>query len=125
MERTLSPKSFLLDKNPQTDVERVACLAFYLTHYRDIPYFKTFEISELNTEAAQQKLSNPSNSVNNAMKMGYLVAAPEGQKQLSAAGELFVRSLPDRDAAKAAMQNARPRKTLRKKTGNASRKTNE
>ena len=26
-----SPKQFLLEKAPQTDVERIACLAYYLT----------------------------------------------------------------------------------------------
>src|SRR5258708_15910352 len=30
-----SPKQFLVEKQPRTDVERVACLAYYLTHYRD------------------------------------------------------------------------------------------
>ncbi len=114
-DRTMSPKTFMLDKRPRSDVERIACLAYYLTHYRDTPHFKTVEISKLNTEAAQQKLSNPSHAVNNAAQMGYLVPASKGQKQLSAAGELFVSALPDRDAAKEAMAHARPRKTGRKK----------
>ena len=114
-DRTMSPKSFMLEKSPRSDVERVACLAYYLTHYRDTPHFKTVEISKLNTEAAQQKLSNPSYSVSNAAKMGYLVPSVKGQKQLSAAGELFVEALPDRDKAKEAMIQARPRKSTRKK----------
>src|SRR5205809_865068 len=33
-DRSMSPKDFLLDKQARTDVERVACLAYYLTHYR-------------------------------------------------------------------------------------------
>lgn len=114
-DRTLSPKSFLLEKRPQSDVERVACLAYYITHYRDMPYFKTVDISKLNTEAAQQKLTNPSNSVHNAAKMGYLVSASKGQKQLSAAGELFVEALPAREKAKEAMAQARPRRGARRK----------
>src|ERR1700720_4579126 len=36
-DRTISPKEFLRDKNPVTDVERVTCIAYYLTHYRDTP----------------------------------------------------------------------------------------
>ena len=48
----LSPKEFLFQKQPKTDVERVACLAYYLTHYRGTPHFKTVDISKLNTEAA-------------------------------------------------------------------------
>lgn len=107
---SLSPKEFLLEKQPRTDVERIACLAFYLTHYRDVPTFKTLELSKLNTEAAQPKFSNAANSTNNAVKRGYLVPATKGQRQLSAAGEQFVRAMPDRVAAKDAMANVRPRK---------------
>lgn len=115
-DRNLSPKSFMLEKRPQSDVERVACLAYYLTHYRDTPYFQTLDISKLNTDAAQQKLTNPSYSFNNAVKAGYIVSGPKGHKQLSAAGELFVQALPDREKAKEAMTHARPRRNSKKKT---------
>lgn len=107
---SMSPKEFMLEKQPRTDVERVACLAYYLTHYRDQPHFKTLDLSTLNTEAAQPKFSNAANSSNNAVKRGYLVPSVKGQRQLSAAGERFVLALPDRDAAKEAMTAVRPRR---------------
>lgn len=110
----MSPKEFMLEKQPRTDVERVACLAYYLTEYRASPSFKTLDLSKLNTEAAQPKFSNAANSVNNAVKRGYLVAANKGARQLSAAGEQFVRALPDRAAAKLAMDAARPRRRARR-----------
>src|SRR5882724_5479488 len=72
-DRTPSPKAFLMEKQPRTDVERVACLAYYLTHYRNTPYFKTLDLGKLNTEAAQPKFSNAAYASNNALKMGYLV----------------------------------------------------
>src|SRR4029077_5280415 len=50
---SMSPKDFLNEKLPKTDVERMACLAYYLTHYRSTPHFKTLDISLINTEAAQ------------------------------------------------------------------------
>ena len=106
-------------KQPHTDVERVACLAFYLAHYRGVPHFKTLDISKLNTDAAQPKFSNPSVAVNNAVKTGYLADAPKGHKQISAAGEQFVLALPDRDQAKQAMARARAK---RKKRGGAGSK---
>jgi hypothetical protein len=112
--RDMSPKEFVLQKQPRTDVERVACLAFYLTHYRSTPHFKTIDISKLNTEAAQSKLSNAAVAVDNATKMNYLAPATKGTKQLSAAGEVFVQTLPDREAAKAAMDRVKPRKKSRK-----------
>jgi hypothetical protein len=113
-EKILSPKEFLFEKKPQSDVERVTALAYYLTHYRDTPYFKTLDISKLNTEAAQAKFSNAAYAVDNATKYGYLVPASKGNKQLSVAGELFVQALPDREAAKAAMQSARPKRKSKK-----------
>ncbi|MGA3100404.1 MAG: hypothetical protein ABSD61_00950 [Terracidiphilus sp.] len=109
-EKSLSPKEFLMKKQPLRDVERVACLAYYLGHYRDQPHFKTLDISKLNTEAAQSKLSNAANAVNNATKYGYLAPGTKGMKQLSAGGEMFVEALPDRDAAKAALAHSRPKR---------------
>lgn len=96
----LTPKEFLLQKKPNTNVERVACLAYYLTHYRGTQKFKTIEINKLNTEAAQTKLSNASYTVIDAVRAGYLAEATKGMKQLSAQGEQYVDALPDRDAAK-------------------------
>lgn len=101
---SMSAKEFLLEKQPKTDVERIACLAYYLTHYRGSPHFKTTDLSMLNTEAAQPKFANTTYSSNNAVKMGYLVPSTKGQRQLSAIGERFVRALPDREAAKAAIE---------------------
>ena len=112
----MAPKEFVLQKQPRTDVERVACLAFYLTHYRNMPHFKTIDISKLNTEAAQSKMSNAAVAVDNATKTGYLAPATKGTKQISAPGEVFVQALPDREAAKAAMDRIRPRKRKSRKS---------
>ncbi len=112
-DRSPSPKQFLLEKQPKTDVERVACLAYYLTHYRDTPHFKTLDVSKLNTEAAQVKFSNAAVAVDNAAKQNYLVPASRGSKQISAVGEQFVLALPDREKAKSIMRSARPRRKAR------------
>lgn len=113
-EQSLSPKEFLLKKQPQSDVERVACLGYYLAHYRDQPHFKTSDVSALNTEGAQRRFSNAAFAVSNAMKYGYLTQALKGLKQLSAAGEMFVEALPDREAATNAMASARPKWSAKK-----------
>ena len=113
-DRTLSTKEFLRDKHPVTDVDRVACLAYYLAHYRDMPHFKTIDISSLNTEAAQPKFSNASVAVDNARATGYLVPGTKGAKQISAAGEKFVELLPDREAAREAFRTFRPRRSNRR-----------
>jgi hypothetical protein len=116
----MSPKEFLLEKEPRTDVERIACLAYYLTHYRSTPHFKTVDLSMLNTESAQPKFANTAYSSNNAVKMGYLVPSIKGQRQLSAIGERFVRALPDREAAKAALDSLRRRPHGKKSRGQSS-----
>jgi hypothetical protein len=114
VDRAQSPKEFIRDKQPATDVDRVACLAYYLTHYRDTPHFKTLDISALNVEAAQPKFSSASVAVENARAKGLLVPSTKGQKQISAQGERYVDLLPDRDAAKASLDNSKPRRSARK-----------
>lgn len=114
-DRTISAKEFLRNKSPATDVERIACLAYYLTHYRDTPHFKTVDVSALNIEAAQPKFSNTSVAVDNARAKGFLVPSTKGNKQLSAAGERYVELLPDRDGAKASMASVRTRPRTAKK----------
>lgn len=113
-DRDISPKDFLRDKLPQTDVERVACLAYYLTHYRGLQFFKTLDLSSLNTEAAQPKFSNAAVAVSNAIRSGFIVQASKGSNQLSSAGEVFVQALPDREAAKANLSNMRVKKRSKK-----------
>lgn len=114
-DRTISPKEFMRTKGAATDVERIACLAYYLTHYRDTPHFKTVDISALNTEAAMPKFSNTSVAVDNARAKGFLVSANKGNKQLSANAEKYVELLPDRDAARASMAAVRTRPRVAKK----------
>ena len=103
----ISPKDFIFQKQPATDIERVACLAYYLTHFRSVPHFKTADINKLNTEAAQPRFSNASYAVSNATRSGFLVPAIKGAKQVSAIGERFVDTLPDTVAAKELMATAR------------------
>ncbi len=105
-----TPKEFMHTKAPRTDVERVACLAYYLSHYRGTPHFKTRDISDLNTEAAQRRFSNTAYAVVNGTNGGYLVPSVKGCKQLSAPGEQFVQALPDRDAAREVQERLRPRR---------------
>lgn len=114
-DRAMSPKDFLLEKQPRADVERVACLAHYLAHQRDTPHFKTLDISKLNTEAAQPKFANAAKATSNAQLRRYLAPAPGGHRQLSAVGERFVEALPDRATAKTVMDSSRPRKKRRRR----------
>jgi hypothetical protein len=115
-DRSISPKQFMFEKQPKTDVEKVACLSYYLTHYRGTPHFKTLDISKLNTEAAQVKFANAAVAVENATKRNYLAPATKGMKQLTALGEQYVLALPDREKARNIMENARPRRRIKRAT---------
>jgi hypothetical protein len=106
----ISPKEFILEKEPQTDLERLTCLAYYLTHYRDQRYFKTEDLSKLNTEAAQRRFSNAAFTALNAVRDGFFVQAPKpGLRQLSAIGEQYVQALPNHEAATEVRKRMRAR----------------
>lgn len=111
----MSPKQFILEKRPRAEVERLACLAYYLTHYRHTPQFKNIDLSNINTEAAQRKFSNVAYTVQNAVKLHYIVqGSKKGHKQLSADGEQIISALPDREAVAAIRQRMRPRKPTKR-----------
>ena len=113
----ISPKDFLFQKLPNTDIDRVACLAYYLARYRDTPHFTTTDINKLNTEAAQIKLSNASKTISNAMRRGLLAMATKGAKQLTAQGEKYVEALPNYTDAKSIMSKVKTKRTRRKFDG--------
>jgi len=111
----LTPKAFMKAKKPMFDVERVTCLAYYLTHVRGIPHFKTADITKLNTEAAQPALSNTTVAVDNATRTSqYLTTATGGKKQITPLGEAVVEVLPDQEAVKAAVAAHGKRKRRKK-----------
>jgi|SRR3972149_8882221 len=125
--RDISVKEFMLEKEPQTDVEKIACLAYYLTHYKNQEEFKTLDLSGLNTEAAQIKFANPAVAVDHATRHAhFLVATQKGLKKISAIGELYVQALPNRDEAKEVVAKSKPkRKSKKNKNSNKVANVNE
>jgi hypothetical protein len=100
-----SPREFISRKKPQSQVERVACLAYYLSRYRNAQHLKASDIANLNTEAAGQKFGNLPRDIDNAdRRNGYIVSAGKGVKQLTTRGEAIVEALPDSEAVKRALQ---------------------
>ncbi len=113
-DNSVSPKAFILEKQPRSDVERVVCLAYYLTHYKNTPNFKTTDISRLNIEAAQPRFSNTAHSMKNAIAGQFLISSSKENKQISAMGEQYVRCLPDHIAAKKTLPHQKkPRSTIK------------
>ena len=110
----LTAKSFLAQKDPKTDAERITCLAYYLTHYKATLRFKTKALAAANIEAAQPKFSNPAVAVMNAAGSKYLSAAGGGDKQITVLGEKLVDALPDREKVNT-LRKPRRRKPAKKK----------
>lgn len=105
-QRNINARDFMSQKKPQSQVERIACLAYYLTHYRNTPHFKSSDIAGLNLEAAGQKFGNLPRDLDNADRQsGYVVSAGQGAKQVTVRGEAVVAALPDREAVKAAVRD--------------------
>jgi hypothetical protein len=120
---SLTPKDFLKNKNPQSDVQRVACLAYYLSHHRGQTSFKTKDLTALNIEAAAGKIGNASQAVNNATKQShYLAPAGGGKKQITAFGEDVVGALPDQAAVKNVETNRPKKRKGGRKKGSGARK---
>lgn len=103
---------------PKTDVLKITCLAYFLTHSRQQPHFKTHELTKLNTEGGGTPFSNASVAVENATKQNkYLASVGKGNKQITALGEDVVVAMPDDEAVKAVLANKpKPRKKRVKKT---------
>jgi hypothetical protein len=111
-----SAKDFLRAKRPLTELQRIVCLAFYLTYARGKRHFKTQDLTALNTEAAGGKFSNPSMTVQNATTQSHFLApGPKGTKQVTALGKEYVEAMPDHDAAKTVVLSHRPRSTRRRR----------
>lgn len=110
-------KQFLKAKSPKKDVLRIACLAYYLTHGKNQPHFKTEDLTKLNTEAGGTELSNPSLAVSNATKHNkFLAPVGKGYKQITTLGEDVVEALPDEEAVKTVLaSHKKPRKKYTKK----------
>ena len=110
------PKSFIKLKNPQSETQRVTCLAYFLSNFRNTPAFKAKEIIALNTESRGPAFNVP-RAVNNAAnaKHKYLSSVGQGQKQITAHGEEVVEALPDLEKlkeveARKATKRGRPKK---------------
>lgn len=111
------PKAFIKLKKPTTDVQRVACLAFYLTHGRNLPAFKTRDITKLDTDAAAGGFTHAGAAVRNATNQSHFLASAGGaKKQITSHGEDVVNALPDQEAVKKVVaEYVPPRRHARRK----------
>jgi len=94
-------KDFLKAKKPASDVQRVACLAYFLTHAKNQAAFKTQDITKLDIDAAGGGFSHAGAAVRNATTQNhFLASAGGGKKQITGHGEDVVNALPDQEKVK-------------------------
>jgi hypothetical protein len=106
IERAQDIKSFMIQKRPLNNYERVACLAYYLEKFKEMPDVGAKDIVEANTEARLQKMSNPTVFVKHATHTyGYLNSIGQRRLALSSKGEAVVEALPDRAKVEEALTN--------------------
>jgi hypothetical protein len=118
----VSPQKFIDEKSPESKMEEVACLAFYLTRYRDQRKWKPADIESLNEEAGGHAFEMVSRDVSNAKQAG-VVTPSGGLWQITRVGEKLVDALPDRDKVKAVRKSARkPAKRSARKPSKGSAK---
>lgn len=108
-----TPKDFMKHKQPAKEIERVACLAYFLVHHRSTDAFRSKELLELNTEARGGAFSNIAVHLDNATKAGYLTSVGAGRKGITARGEALVEALPSREEVNSALA-ANPTRARRK-----------
>jgi len=110
-------KAFMASKRPATDIERITCLAYYLSCFKGMVDFRTIELTKLNTDASQPRLSNATFAARNAVQKDLLTLAGGGRKKITTKGEALVEALPDREKVKEALANnvlRRNRKKVKK-----------
>jgi hypothetical protein len=88
-------RSFVRMKQPSSDVQRVACLVYFLTHTTGQQGFSAKEIGDAHTDSGASKI-NISRAVDNATRRSKYLSVRDGrQKQLTKLGEDVVAALRD------------------------------
>jgi hypothetical protein len=106
-------KQFVAEKRPNTDVEKVACVAFHLTHFQATPRFKAADLERTARDAALD-ISNFPRAVDNATRQSkFLAKAGGGEKQITSLGEAVVNALPNREKVAAVLTESPRRRRKR------------
>jgi hypothetical protein len=90
-------RAFMRLKNPQTDVQRVACLGFYVLHTTNQPGFKSMDVQTANTDSGGTRINFTRALDNATRKAKYISSRGGNEKQLTRLGEDVVMALPDQE----------------------------
>jgi hypothetical protein len=94
------PRAFMRAKRPETDVQRVACIGYYLAQTTGQPGFSSQDVSAAYTDSGGSKI-NMTRALDNATrKAKFLSNRGPRVKQLTPLGEDIVEALPDQQTVK-------------------------
>lgn len=94
------PRAFIRVKRPATDVQRVACLAYFIVTTSGKPGFSSKDVVTTHTDSGGSKI-NMTRALDNATRRSkYLSNRGPKEKQLTPLGEDIVDALPDQNAVK-------------------------
>jgi len=108
-------RAFIRAKNPKTDVQRVACLVYYLTQTTGQLGFSSKDINQAHVDSGGSKI-NMTRALDNATRQSkYISSRGSNEKQLTTLGEDVVAALPDQAAVRAVEVAMKSRGKVRKK----------
>ena len=91
-------RSFIRIKRPATDVQRVACLGYFVLQTTGQQGFSSKEVAQANVNSGSSKI-NLTRALDNATRQSkYLSSRGGNSKQLTTLGEDVVDALPDQQA---------------------------
>ena len=101
-------RTFMRVKAPKTDVQRVACLVYYLNRTTGQPAFASKDIVTAQTDSGISKF-NMTRALDNATRHAKYLSNRGREKQLTNLGEDVVHALPSQEAVKEAEMAGRGR----------------
>jgi hypothetical protein len=94
-------RAFIRIKKPSTDVQRVACLGYYLSQTTGQHGFSSKDVAKAHTDSGGSAI-NMTRALDNATRASkYLSNRGKREKQLTTLGEDVVNALPDQAAVNA------------------------
>jgi hypothetical protein len=100
-------RSFIRAKKPASDVERVACLGYYLLKTTAQPGFTSKDLAAAHTDSGGSKINMPRALDNATRQSKFLSNRSRSEKQLTTLGEDVAEALPDRDRVNQIMADAK------------------
>ena len=109
-------RAFVRLKRPNTDVQRVACLGYFLVRTTGNHGFSSKDVSKAHTDSGGSKINLPRALDNATRQKKYLSNRGPREKQLTTLGEDIVVALPEQQAVKETKFAAKGRGKKQSKT---------